>query len=116
MLAGLAALMLLRLALGATIGASRTSLITGLDGAADVSHRARPGLAVATFALTAAYAGALSLPGLKFLVATAVYVGALMLVLGPRRPRDVAIAALVAAAGAAAIDFLFRVVFAVDLQ
>jgi hypothetical protein len=116
LLAALAVLILLRLALGRSIGASRTSLITGLGDDPSATHRTRPGLAAATFLLTAAYAAALSVPGLRFAVATAGYVLALILTLGPRRRRDVMIAALVSVAGAGAIDLLFRVVFAVDLQ
>ncbi len=116
LLAMLAVLILLRLALGASIGASRTSLITGLGDDPSATHRSRPGLAVATFLLTAAYAAALAVPGLKFAVATAGYVLALILTLGPRRRRDILIAAMVAVVGAGAIDLLFRVVFGVDLQ
>lgn len=115
-LAGLAVLMLVRMALGKAIGASRTSLITGLGDDPDATHAARPGLAVATFAITAAYAAALSVPGLKFVVATAAYIAAMILALGPRRPRDLVLAGVVAAGGGLAVDLLFRVVFAVDLQ
>jgi hypothetical protein len=116
LLAGLAVLVLVRLALGAAVGASRTSLITGLGDDPSATHRTRPGLAVATFLLTAAYAAALSVPGLKFAIATAGYILALVLTLGPRGRRDILVAVLVAVVGAAAIDVLFRVVFAVDLQ
>ena len=116
LLAGLSVIVLVRLALGASVGASRTSLVTGLGDDPAALHRTRPGLAVATFLLTLGYAGALSVPGVRFVFATAAYVLALILTLGPRRRRDLVIAGLVSVAGATAIDLLFRVVFAVDLQ
>lgn len=117
-LVGLALLMLARLALGAAIGASRTSLITGLgqtDAAAPAPQR-RPVLALATLALSIAYAVALATPPIRFVYATAVFIAALILTLGPRRPRDIGLAALVGAVGAGLVDLLFRVVFTVDLR
>ncbi|MBM3526215.1 MAG: hypothetical protein FJX57_24965 [Alphaproteobacteria bacterium] len=114
-LVGLASLMLLRLALGAVVGASRTSLITGLGDDPTAAHRPRPALAVLAYAITALYVAALSLSGVSFLVATIGFIAAMVAALGPRRPRDLAIAAVVAIAGGLFIDTLFRRIFTVDL-
>ncbi|MBL8700856.1 MAG: tripartite tricarboxylate transporter TctB family protein [Alphaproteobacteria bacterium] len=114
-LVGLAGLMLLRLALGAAIGASRTSLITGLGDDPLATHAPRPWLAILAYLITTAYVVALSLPGISFLVATIGFIAALVLALGPRRPRDLAVAAAVAVGGGFVIDVLFRQIFAVDL-
>lgn len=114
-LVGLALLMLLRLAIGAAIGASKTSLILGLGDDPTATHRTRPWLAVLTYAITTGYVVALSLPGISFLIATVGYIAALVIALGERRPRDLALAGIVAVVGGAAIDVLFRTIFGVDL-
>lgn len=114
-LIGLSLLMLLRLAIGAAIGASKTSLILGLGDDPTATHRTRPWLAVLAYAITTAYVIALSVPGISFLVATAGFIAAMVITLGERRPRDLAVAAVVAIVGGALIDVLFRTIFGVDL-
>ena len=114
-LVGLSLLMLLRLAIGAAIGASRTSLILGLGDDPNATHRTRPWLAVLAYAITTVYVLALSVPGISFLVATIGFIAALVIALGERRPRDLAIAAAVAIVGGLLIDALFRRIFGVDL-
>lgn len=85
----------------------------GLD--ADTTHVRRPWTAAGILLLAFAYASALSVRGVGFLPATAVYLFPSGVLLGPlARGRVVAIAAF-AVAAAVALDLLFRVLFRLDL-
>jgi hypothetical protein len=111
-LIALAAAMLVRLAFRRTLGFTGQRMVLGLDGAA---HRMSPWTAVLTFVLALAYAAALGTRAVQFLPATAVYLFASGVALGPLTRRRIAVVAALAILGAAAIDFLFRVVFKLDL-
>ena len=114
---GLAALglaMLLRLLFGRSLGRAAQSMVVGLEDAAG-AHARRPWAAIFTLVLAFAYATALSVRGLGFLLATAVYLFLSGIVLGPLERRRVAVVAVFAVAAAVVLDFLFRTIFKLDL-
>lgn len=113
-LALLAIVLLVRALLGLRIGQSAQSLILGLDGAPPAAYRLRPGLAVVTFVATVLFVAAMA-AGLPFLWSTLAFLFALGAAMTDRRPRSIAIAAVVTVVGAVAIDFLFRRILLVQL-
>ena len=113
-LVALAAMMLARLLLGKALGRAAQAMVTGLDGEAE--HTLRPWTAGLTLLLAFLYALALSLAKVSFLPATAVYLFAAGAVLGPLKRKRLLVMAVFAIAAAFAVDFLFRVVFKLDLS
>lgn len=113
-LIGLALLMLARLAMGLDLGRAQQSMVLGLEGG-EGGHARRPLLSLGLFGLTGAYAAALSLRGVGFLVATGLFIflsGCLLS--GFRRSKLVPVLGL--AVGAALVtDLVFRRLFALDL-
>lgn len=112
-LAVLGVAMLARLLVGRSLGGATVSMMVGLD--AEAGHARRPWTAAGILLLAFAYAGALSVRGIGFLPATAVYLFLSGLLLGPLRGRRVAAVAAFAAAAAVLLDLLFRVLFRLDL-
>jgi len=112
-LAALAAAMLARLALGRKLGRAAQSMVVGIGGAA--SHAPSPWTAALTLLLGCAYAAAFGFRGIPFLPATAVYLFLAGALLGPLERRRLVVVAAFAVAMAAALDFLFRAVFKLDL-
>lgn len=113
-LAVLAIVLLGRALLGLRVGQSAQSLILGLDGAAREGYRLRPDLAVAAFATTVLFTGAIS-AGAPFVWSTLAFLFVLGTLMTDRRPRSIATSAVVAAIGAIAIDVLFRRILLVQL-
>jgi hypothetical protein len=113
-LAGLGVAMLVRLLLRRSLGRAAQVMVIGLEDMAG-EHRQRPFVAVLTLVLAFAYAAALSFRGVPFLPATALYLFLAGLVLGPIERRRVVIVAAFAVIIAAVLDFLFRMIFKLDL-
>jgi tripartite tricarboxylate transporter TctB family protein len=105
--------MLVRLLIGRSLGRAATSMVVGLE-AADGQAR-RPWTAAGTLLLAFGYAGALSIRGVGFLPATAVYLFLSGMLLGPLAGRRMAAVAAFAVAAAVVLDLLFRVLFRLDL-
>jgi hypothetical protein len=105
--------MLARLLVGRSLGGATMGMAMGLDAAAD--HARRPWTAAGTLLLAFAYAGALSVRGIRFLPATAAYLFLSGLLLGPLEGRRMAKLAAFAAAAALLLDLLFRVLLRLDL-
>ena len=114
LLAGLAILLIARVLLGYAIGASDTSLISGLTGLGE-THRRRPILAVGVLAGLTLYIAALTLTSVGFLWATIVFVAAVGFAMSDRRPRDLVLAGLIAVFIGVALNFLFTRVLIVAL-
>lgn len=108
----LAAGMLVRLAFRRTLGFTGQRMVIGFDAAA---HRLSPWTATLTFVLALAYAAALGTRAVQFMPATAVYLFASAAALGPLKRTRLAVVAAFAILGALVVDFLFRVVFKLDL-
>jgi hypothetical protein len=113
-LAALGVAMLARLLFGRAIGQATQSLVMGLGG--DSPHALSPWTAAATLFLGFAYAVALSVPGLPFLPATAVYLFLGGAVLGPLKRRRLVFLAVFALLAALALDVVFRMLFSLDLR
>ncbi|HEU5320408.1 MAG TPA: tripartite tricarboxylate transporter TctB family protein, partial [Methylomirabilota bacterium] len=113
-LAALGLAMLGRLLVGRSLGRAATSMVVGLEAAAGQARR--PWTAAGTLLLAFGYAGALSIRGVGFLPATAVYLFLSGVLLGPLTGRRVAAVAVFAVAAALALDLLFRVLFRLDLS
>ncbi len=113
-LAGLAIVLLARALLGLRVGQSAQSLILGLGGAVPEDYRLRPDLAVAAFATTVCFAGAIS-AGAPFLWSTVAFLFVLGTLMTDRRPRSIAMSAVVAVVGSVAIDTLFRRILLLQL-
>jgi len=113
LLAGLAVLMLARLALGLTVGAAEDSLFVGIRDGATLAYRLRPDVAIATFLATALYI--VALPAAGFRAATVVYLVGLGAYMSDRRPRSLLIVTLIAVVVATAIDLTFRRLLFIDL-
>jgi hypothetical protein len=114
---GLAALgfaMLARLLFGRSLGRGAQAMVVGLEDLAG-EHPRRSWPAIAIVILAFAYAAALSFRSVGFLLATAVYLFLSGLALGPLERRRVVTVALFAVIAAAALDFVFRTVFKLDL-
>jgi hypothetical protein len=105
--------MLVRLLVGRSLGRAATSMVVGLEAAP--GHARRPWKAAGTLLLVVAYAAALSVRGVGFLPATAVYLFLSGVLLGPLERRRVAAVAAFAVAAALVLDLLFRVLFRLDL-
>jgi hypothetical protein len=114
-LAGLALIVLGRLALGLRIGQSTTAMIMGVAGETPTDYTLRPGLAVFSFAWTVVYAAVLTFTPVTFLVATIVYMAALGWAMCDRSKRQTMIALAVAVIGGLAINTTFTKIFVVDL-
>jgi hypothetical protein len=112
-LAALGVAMLARLLFGRAIGRAAQSLVTGLEGGA--THAPSPWTAGATLLLGFAYAAALSVRGVPFLPATAIYLFLAGAVLGPFARKRLALLAVFAVAAAVVLDFVFRALFKLDL-
>jgi hypothetical protein len=112
-LAALGLAMLARLLLGRSLGRAAQAMVVGLEDAG--AHAPRPWVAAVTLVLAFAYAAALSVRGVAFLPATAVYLLLSGIVLGPITWRRVAVIAVFAVVTAAVLDFLFRTIFKLDL-
>ena len=115
LLAGLAILLIARVLLGYAIGASDTSLISGLTDDGDETHRRRPFLAVGVLAGLTLYIAALTLTSVGFLWATIVFVAVIGFAMSDRRPRDLVVAGLIALFIGVALNFLFTRVLIVAL-
>jgi hypothetical protein len=115
-MAGLAGLILLRLAIGLAVGHARTSLVLGVGvDARDLPYRLRPALAVATFLLTALYVLAMHRGGLGFLPATGLFLALLGALLVPRTPWAQGLSLVLALVVAVLLNFVFRTILIVDL-
>jgi hypothetical protein len=112
-LAALGLAMLVRLVAGRSLGRAATSMVVGLEAAAGQAQR--PWTAAGILVLAFAYAGALSMRGVGFLPATAVYLFLSGVVLGPLQRRRVAAVAAFAVVAAIVLDLVFRVLFRLDL-
>jgi hypothetical protein len=112
-LAALGLAMLVRLLLGRALGRAATGMVVGLDAVAGDARR--PWTAAGILLLAFAYAGALSVRGIGFLPATAVYLFLSGVLLGPLGGRRVAAVAAFAVVAAIVLDGLFRVLFRLDL-
>jgi hypothetical protein len=112
-LAALGLAMLVRLLIGRSLGRAATSMVVGLEAAA--GHTWRPWTAAGILVLAFAYAGALSIRGVGFLPATAVYLFLSGVLLGPLEVRRVGAVAAFAVVAALVLDLLFRVLFRLDL-
>lgn len=111
LLAGLALILLGRLALGFSTGQSATSIIQGFGTEED--HRRRPWLAVGLYLWTIIYVLALADGRIGFLLATIVYIGVLGYGLSKRTRIDGVTAVIVAITGGIGIWLLFTKVFLV---
>lgn len=111
LMAGLALILLGRLALGLATGRSATSIIQGMGD--DPGHRKRPLLAAGLYALTVLYVVALAYARIGFLLPTAVYIGVLGYALSGRSRRDGLVAVAVAAVGGLGTWYLFTRIFLV---
>jgi hypothetical protein len=114
---GLAALglaMLVRLLSGRSLGSAAQAMVAGLEEVTG-RHVRKPWVAVAFLILAFAYAAALSLRGVGFLPATAVYLFLSGVLLGRLERRRIAIVAVFALGAALALDFVFRTIFKLDL-
>ena len=114
---GLAALglaMLVRLLFGRSLGSAAQAMVVGLESAAG-EHARRPWAAIAFLILAFAYAAALSLRGVGFLPATAVYLFLSGVLLGRLERRRIAIVAVFAVGAAIMLDLVFRTIFKLDL-
>ncbi len=109
----LAALLLLRLVFGRATAGAAQSLFVGIVDQAGLDYRLRPALALATFALTVAYAAVMPLIG--FLAATACYLLALGWLLCDRKPVSLVVTGAIALLGSVAIDWVFRRILYVPL-
>lgn len=109
----LASLLLLRIAFGRSTAGSATSLFVGIVDQAELDYRLRPGLAVACFVLTLAFAALVPLLG--FRMATVGYMLILGWLLCDRSVASLAITAGMALAGGIGLDALFRHVLFVPL-
>ena len=114
-LAALAVAMLARLLFGRTLGSAAQPMVVGLQDALGDGAR-RPWVAVATLVLAFAYATALSFRSIGFLPATAVYLFASGVVLGPIERRRILIVAVFAILAAVLLDLVFRAIFKLDLS
>jgi len=114
-LAGLAILLLARVALGLDVGRSTTRLILGVGDEAPAEYRLRPGLAVFAFGWTVAYTAALTFTPVGFLVATIAYMAALGWAMSDRSPRQAATAVAIAVIGGSGIHYVFTRIFVVAL-
>jgi hypothetical protein len=110
---GLAALLLLRIALRKSTLGGAQSLFVGIVEQDTLDYRLWPGLAVTSFVLTIAYAAAIPLIG--FRIATFGFMLALGWLMCDRRPVSLIGTAIVAAGGSVAIDYVFRSLLLVDL-
>jgi hypothetical protein len=106
--------MAIRLLLGRQLGQAAQSLVAGLDGNSE--HPLRPWIAVLTLVLALAYAAALSVRAVPFLLATGAYLFLAGAILGPLKGRRLLVVAAVAAVAAIVLDLLFRRVFGLDLS
>lgn len=112
-LAALAVAMLANLALGRGLGRSAQSIVMGLDG--EAAHALSPWTAALTLLLAFLYAIALSFRSIHFLPATTVYLFLAGGVLGPINRKRLLVMAVFAVVAAFTLDFMFRVVFRLDL-
>ena len=103
----------IHLGYGRTLG-GRIAPNVGFN-AYDIRRSDMPWTAAGILVLAFAYAGALSIRGVGFLPATAVYLFLSGVLLGPLEGRRVAIVAAFAVTAAFALDLVFRVVFRLDL-
>ena len=110
--------MLVRLLVGRSLGQAAVGMVVGLDAGLDAAatHVRRPWTAAGVLLLAFGYAGALSVRGIGFLPATAVYLFLSGVLLGPLARRRVAAIAAFAVAAAVVLDLLFRVLFRLDLS
>jgi hypothetical protein len=113
-LATLGLAMLVRLLTGRSLGRAAQAMVVGLE---DVmrEHGPRPWVAVAILVLAFAYAATFSVRAIGFLPATAVYLFASGLLLGPLARRRILIVALFAVGAALLLDLVFRTIFKLDL-
>jgi hypothetical protein len=114
---GLAALglaMLVRLLFGRALGGAAQAMVVGLEDAAG-QHVRKPWVAIAFLALAFAYAAVLSLRGVGFLPATAIYLFLSGVLLGPFERRRIAVVAVFAVGAAIMLDLVFRTIFKLDL-
>ena len=114
-LAGLAIVLLVRVALGLRVGRSTVSLILGVGGDLPATYRLRPGLAAFVFGVTVAYAAVLTFTPLSFLWSTIAYMAVLGLAMSDRSPRQRMLVVAVAVIGGAAIFYTFTRIFVVAL-
>jgi hypothetical protein len=112
-LAALAVAMIARLTLGRGLGRTTQSLVMGLDGEAE--HALSPWTAALTLLFAFLYALALSFRSIHFLPATMVYLFLAGAALGPINRKRMLIVAVFAVLAAFALDFMFRVIFQLDL-
>lgn len=115
LLAGLALLLLGRLALGLAVGSAAQSLIAGMNSDEPTTHRRRPLTAVVGYLMTVAYVAVMHLDWLDFFWATLVYMAALGILLLPRTRNAWIAAVVIAVVSAAATQYIFTRILFVDL-
>jgi putative tricarboxylic transport membrane protein len=114
LLGALSIILIARVLLGYDVGASDTSLISGLTEDEGRTHRKRPLLALGLLLAVVVYTVVLTLTPVGFLWATIVFLAVSGFAMSARRPRDAAIAVAVAGVVALSVHFLFtRVLVAV---
>ncbi len=114
LLAGLAVVLLGRLALGLAVGSSALSLIAGMGGE-EVTHRRRPLTAVVGYLLTIVYVAVMHLDWLDFLWATLIYMFVLGILLLPRTRTAWLTALAIAVVSAMSMQYIFTKILFVDL-
>ena len=113
-LAALGLAMLVRLLTGRSLGRAAQAMVVGLEDV--MRERApRPLVAVAMLILAFAYAATFGVRAIGFLPATAVYLFASGLLLGPPTRRHILAVAIFAVVAALLLDLVFRTIFKLDL-
>ncbi len=108
LLLGVLSLVLIaRVLLGFDVGASDTSLISGLTEDEERTHQKRPLLALGLLATVVVYTAVLTLTSVGFIWATIAFLGVSGFAMSGRRPRDAAIAVGIAVIVSLSVSFLF---------
>lgn len=115
LLAGMALLLLGRLALGMKVGAAAQSFIRGMDNAEPPTHQRRPVTAIIGYAMTIAYVAVMHLDWLDFFWATLIYMAALGVLLLPRTRQSWIIAVVIAVVSAVSLQYIFTKILFIDL-
>lgn len=115
LLAGLALLLLVRLALGLAVGSAAVSIIAGMSSDEPPTHRRRPLTAAVGYLMTIAYVAVMHLDWLDFFWATLIYMAALGILLLPRTRNAWIAAVVIAVVSAAATQYIFTKILFVDL-
>ncbi len=111
----LSIILIARVLLGYDVGASDTSLISGLTEDEGQTYQKRPLLALGLLATVVVYTAVLTLTSVGFLPATIVFLAVSGFTMSSRRPRDAAIALAVAGVVGLSVHILFTRILAAVL-